>query len=133
MTDLFHQWGGDLSASPSGDIATASDTDSTNQQILRALMTNPALNDAAGNPIASADYQDHPTWGAGLPRKIGGPLLIGPIRSLIKSIVFSFPTVSRTPVPVVDVEPFDGGASINIEYFNSVAGETETLAFDIGQ
>ena len=84
MTDLYHFWGNDLTASPSGDLATADDSETTLQQILRALMTNPALNDSAGNPIASADYSDHPTFGAGLPRRIGSNLNVGVIRGLVR-------------------------------------------------
>lgn len=133
MSDIYHDWGTDLSASPTGDLAVASDSDSTQQQILRALMTNPAFNDAAGNPIASADYADHPTFGAGLPRKIGSVISIPAVRAICRAVVLSFPAVSRSPAPVIDVIPFNNGATISISYLNLVTGETEELNFDINQ
>lgn len=133
MTDIYHFWGGDIFASPTGDLQTADDSDSTTQQILRALMTNPALSDAVGNAIASADYSDHPQWGAGLPRKIGSNLNVSNVIATIRNIMFSFPGVARTPQPVIQVTPFNTGASIEIQYVNSITGEPDTLSFDINQ
>ncbi|MDN8027906.1 phage tail protein [Burkholderia multivorans] len=133
MPDLYHYWGGDLVVSPSGDLAVANDSDTTTQQILRALMTNPALSDAAGNAIASADYSDHPTFGAGLPRKIGSTISIPAVRAIVRSVVYSFHSVCRSPAPTIDVQPFNDGATINIQYVNAVTGETDTLYFDINK
>jgi len=133
MPDIFHYWGNDLTVSATGDILIADDSDSTTQQILRALMTNPAWNDSAGNPIASADYSDHPNFGAGLPRKIGSTLSAPYIRALVRSVVLSFPSVSRSPSPTIDVASFNDGATITIAYVNLVTGETDTLSFDINK
>lgn len=96
-------------------------------------MTNPALKDAVGNPIASADYQDHPTWGAGLPRQIGSNLNAAKITSTIRNILYSFTGVARTPKPVIQVTPFNTGASIEIQYVNSITGEPDTLSFDLNK
>lgn len=133
MPDLYHYWGEDLSASASGDLATADDSDTTAQQILRQLMTNPAFNDAAGNPIASADYADHPDWGAGLPRKIGSVVNIPTVRAIVRSVVYSYPAVARSPAPSIVVTPFQDGATVSISYLNLVTGETDTLSFDINK
>lgn len=133
MTDLYHLWGQDLNVSPSGDLMTANASDTTKQQILRALLTNAALSDASGNPIASADYSDHPAYGASLPRRIGGTMNIRAIRAVVRSVVFGFPQVARSPAPSIDIAPFADGVSINISYLNLVTGETETLFFDLGK
>ncbi|KUZ66889.1 hypothetical protein WI36_24300 [Burkholderia ubonensis] len=114
-------------------MAVANEGDSTTQQILRALMTNPALSDAAGNAIASADYSDHPSFGAGLPRRIGSTVNIPTVRALVRSVVYSFPSVCRSPAPTIDVQPFNDGATINIQYVNAATGETDTLSFDINK
>jgi hypothetical protein len=133
MPDIYHEWGSDLTASASGDLLLAGFSDTTQQQILRALLTNPALSDRAGNPIATADYSDHPTFGAGLPRRVGSTLNVQELRGVIRSVVTSFPQVSRTPAPTVDVTPFNDGATINIQYVNSATGAVDTLFFDINQ
>jgi hypothetical protein len=131
--DLYHFWGEDLNVSASGDLATANDSDTTTQEILRQLMTNPALNDAAGNPISSADYADHPTWGAGLPRRIGSTIDMPTVRAVVRSVVYSYRTVARSPAPSIVVTPFNDGATVSISYLNLVTGETDTLSFDINK
>ncbi|WP_416052746.1 phage tail protein [Cupriavidus basilensis] len=133
MTDIYHLWGEDLNVSPSGDLLVANESDTTTQQILRALLTNAAFSDASGNPIASADYSDHPTYGASLPRRIGSTMDVGAIRAVVRSVVFGFPQVARSPAPAIDVSPFADGVSINISYLNLVTGETDTLSFDLGK
>ncbi|GJH22422.1 hypothetical protein CBA19CS22_37790 [Caballeronia novacaledonica] len=131
--DLYHYWGNDLNVSASGDLLLADFSDTTQQQILRALLTNPALSDRAGNPLATADYSDHPTFGAGLPRRVGSTLNVQELRGVVRSVVLSFPQVARTPGPTIDVTPFNDGATINIQYVNSATGATDTLFFDINQ
>jgi hypothetical protein len=133
MSDLYQYWGNDLNVSPSGDLALANSTDTTQQQILRGLLTNAALFDRAGNPLATADYSDHPDFGASLPRRIGSTLNVNEIRALVRSIVVSFPGVARTPAPVIDVIPFNNGATVNIQYADVITGETELLSFDINR
>jgi hypothetical protein len=132
MTDIYHYWGGDLVVSASGDLQVATVADTSTQQILRALMTNPALQ-IQGEPAATADYADHPDWGAGLPRRIGSNLNVAVIQGAIRTCMYGFPSVARTPAPTIDVQPFNNGASIDISYYNLTTGETETLSFDIGQ
>lgn len=133
MSDAFHFWGNDLNVSASGDLLLADSSDTTQQQILRALLTNPALHDRAGNPLATADYSDHPTFGAGLPRRVGSTLNVAELRAIIRGVVVSFPGVARNPSPVIDVLPFNDGATINIQYADLITGTTETLSFDINQ
>jgi hypothetical protein len=133
MTDIYHFWGNDINVSASGDLLLAGESDTTQQQILRALLTNPALSDRAGNPLATADYSDHPDFGAGLPRRVGSTLNVAELRALIRSVVVSFPSVARTPSPQIDVTPFNDGATIDIQYADLITGTTETLFFDINQ
>jgi len=129
--DLFHYWGEDLQASPTGDLSLAYMSTTTKQEILRALMTNAALSDSAGNPLTAADYLDHPDFGAGLPRRIGDLLDLGQISAVVMGVVLSFPEVSRSPRPVVDVTAFNDGATISIQYVDTASGGSELLSFDI--
>jgi hypothetical protein len=133
LSDLHHFWGNDLSVSSSGDIALANHTDSTQQQILRALLTNPALFDRARNPLAAADYTDHPDYGAGLPRRIGETLDVRELRAIVRGAVIAFPGVARTPSPAIVITPFENGATIDITYVDVITGETETLSFDLNR
>jgi hypothetical protein len=131
--DIYHFWGSDITVAASGDLLLAGSSDTTQQQILRALLTNPALADRAGNPVATADYSDHPDFGAGLPRRVGSTLNVQELRAIILSVVVSFPSVASDPAPTIDVVPFNDGATINIQYADTITGETEFLSFDINQ
>jgi hypothetical protein len=133
MSDIYHFWSNDLTVSASGDLLLADSSDTTQQQILRALLTNPALSDRAGNPLATADYSDHPTFGAGLPRRVGSTLNVAELRAIVRGVVVSFPGVARNPSPTIDITPFNDGATINIQYADLITGTTETLSFDINQ
>ncbi|MGN6536402.1 MAG: hypothetical protein ACTHKQ_11825, partial [Mesorhizobium sp.] len=73
MPDLDQLWGEDLSVSASGDIATVDGDSLTTQRILRRLMTSPG------------DYIWNPTYGAGLPQRIGSPDNVLLISSIIRS------------------------------------------------
>ena len=61
MPDLAHEFGADLQAGPTGDLALADGAALGRQRVLRRLLTNPG------------DYIWHPTYGAGLARFVGHP------------------------------------------------------------
>ncbi|WP_118181309.1 phage tail protein [Paraburkholderia phosphatilytica] len=134
MSDIYHYWGNDLTVSPTGDLEVASATDSTEQEIIRALLTNPLLKDVSGDPVAQADYTDHPEWGAGLPRRIGSSIDSSELAALITSVLVTFPGVARVPIPSVSVVQDDlGTATVDITYYNTITGRTAVISFDLNK
>jgi len=133
MADVFHYYGSDLSVSPSGDLALASGSTMGTQRVYRRLLTNPALNDAAGNSVASADYMSHPEYGAGLPRKVGSPGNAAAIRSLIKGQMLLEDAVARTPAPRVTLTENDTTVSAVVSYADANTAQQQFLEFDINK
>ena len=123
MADASHQWGSDLLASPTGDIATAVGPLLGQQRILRRLLTNP------GDYIWQLDY------GAGLARFIGQPANPLQIMAVIRSQIFKEDTVARDPEPSIDVQIAPGGASgtvyVYIRYVDAPSGETQVISFSV--
>jgi len=121
MQDASVVWGGDLSASSTGDVALAADTALGQQRVLRRLLTNP------GDYIWQLDY------GAGLARFVGMPVDVLAIRAAIRSQIFKEAAVSRTPEPLIDVQSSaDGSVIVQIRYVDSTAGTTQVLSFQVG-
>jgi len=121
MTDLNHYIGGDLSVSPTGDIQQVDGITVTSQRILRRLLTNPG------------DYIWHPTYGAGLGKKIGTVLDVRAITALIRSQIFLEQSVARSPAPVITITPQPSGLSARIKYYDGSTGKLTTLAFDVNR
>lgn len=123
MADASHQWGSDLLASATGDIATAVGPPLGQQRILRRLLTNP------GDYIWQLDY------GAGLARFIGQPANPLQIMALIRSQIFKEEAVAREPEPSIDVRIAPRGASgtvyVYIRYVDEPTGETQVLSFSV--
>ena len=121
MFDLNHEWGGDLSAGPTGDLALASGTFVGQQRVLRRLMTN------LGEYIWQLGY------GAGLAQFLGHPADPLQIRAVIRSQVFKEPVVSRTPEPTiaVQIDPASGSVYVDLRYVDASSGETQVLTFSV--
>ena len=124
MSDLSQQWGSDLLAGPTGDLALASGTTLVQQRVLRRLLTNP------GDYIWQLDY------GAGRGRFVGQPANASQIRAVIRSQIFKESAVARTPEPVIDVQvppnSAVGTVYVHIRYVDAPTGETQLLSFSIG-
>jgi hypothetical protein len=133
MSDIGHFWSSDLSIAANGDLAVADGDTLAQQELLRALMTNPQLADSAGNPIASPDYTWHADFGAGIPRRIGKTLNVSELRGRIQSTIKTIAGIATSPTPVVTVTPFNNGAAVTIQYADAVTGQVSTLSFDINQ
>ena len=131
MTDLNHFWSNDLAISANGDLAVADGDTLAQQELLRALMTNPQLADSAGNPIASPDYTWHADFGAGIPRRIGKTLNTSELRGAILSTIRTIAGIAQSPAPAVTVTPFNNGAAVTIQYADATTGQIATLSFDI--
>ena len=133
MADASHFWSNDLSIAANGDLAIADGDTLAQQELLRALMTNPQWSDSAGNPLASPDYTWHADFGAGIPRRIGKTLNVAELRGSIQATIKTIAGIAPTPAPVVTVTPFNNGAAVTIQYADATTGQIATLSFDITQ
>lgn len=120
MLDIWHQWGADLVAGPTGDLATASGSSLGAQRVLRRLLTSPG------------DYIWHPTYGAGLARFVGKPANPLQIRAVVRAQIFQEAAVARVPEPVITVASDNaGGVYLDIRYVDGSTGETQVLSFSV--
>ena len=122
MPDLSHEFGADLLAGPTGDLAVAEGAAQDRQRVLRRLLTNPG------------DYIWQPEYGAGLGRFVGSPAAPERIRAVVRSQIFREPAVARSPEPVVEVRSDgQGGVFVAIRYADAGSGETQSLGFSVGE
>ncbi|RKR46323.1 phage tail protein [Paraburkholderia sp. BL17N1] len=131
MVDVFHYYGGDLSESPSGDLLLADIPTTGTQRVYRRLLTNSALSNAAGQPVASPDYTWHPDYGAGVPRKVGLPGNVPATRALIRGQMLLESAVARQPAPQIDMTQSQDVVSTAISYTDSNTAQTQLVNFDI--
>jgi len=121
MTDIWHQFGGDLAVGPTGDIAIASGPTATQQRLLRRLLTN------------TGDYIWQMAYGAGLGGLVGQPSAALRIHGIIRGQIFSEAAVARSPEPAIDVSGNQTGVvSVQIRYADADTGTTELLSFPLG-
>ncbi len=122
MPDLSHEFGADLLAGPTGDLAVAEGAAQGRQRVLRRLLTNPG------------DYIWQPEYGAGLGRFVGSPAAPERIRAVVRSQIFREPAVARSPEPVVEVRSDgQGRVFVAIRYADAGSGETQSLGFSVGE
>lgn len=131
--DLYHFYGNDLSASPSGDLLLADAPTAGTQRVYRRLLTNPQLLDSAGNIAASPDYTWHPGYGAGVPRKVGSPGNVPATRALIRGQMLLEPAVARNPFPVIELTQDNNTESAAIRYTDANTATPQFVSFDISQ
>ena len=118
MPDLSHQWGADLSWSPTGDLATSDTPSVTQQRLLRRLLTN------QGEYLWSLDY------GAGLGSFVGQPGAPTAVLAAIRSQISKEAAIALTPEPVIDlVADQTGTIYVQIRYADATTGATQTVAF----
>lgn len=120
MTDLAHTWSGDLSVSPTGDIAVVTGTLEGQQRVLRRLLTN------------AGDYLWHLAYGAGLPQRVGQVASASRIRATIRRQIFKEAAVSASPAPVISVAADQTGVVfVSIQYADAITGEPSVLSFPV--
>ncbi|MFG1388799.1 hypothetical protein [Xanthobacter versatilis] len=119
MPDLYHMWGEDLTASPTGDLAVVDGLDRTTQRIIRRLMT------------AVKGYIWHLDYGAGVPQRVGDVLDQYEIESIITSQIFLEESVARSPVPQITAQPITNGIAVSIDYWSAIDGEQKSLSFNV--
>lgn len=118
MSDLFHVFSGDLSASATGDLLTSDALAEANQRVLRRLLTNPG------------DYLWHPEYGAGLPARIGTVLDTDEITGLIRTQMLLEEGVAQDPEPQITLTPIPNGAKVSIR-FALTTGQESLLNFTV--
>jgi hypothetical protein len=131
--DIMHWYGGDVFVSPSGDLALADQPTTGTQRVYRRLLTNPALSDSAGNPVASADYTWHPTYGAGVPRKVGSPGNVPATKALIKGQMLLESAVAAQPAPQINLAQVNNTVSATIQYTDANSATPQFVSFDLSQ
>jgi phage baseplate assembly protein W len=122
MPDLYHEWGQDLVPTSSGDFQTVDGVTLGTQRVLRRLLTNPG------------DYIFHPTYGAGLPARVGTLLDTPGLTALIRSQMFQEACVATTPLPTVNITQIadgSGSISVDITYTDAQSGQQASLSFDL--
>lgn len=119
MNDIFHWFGSDLSASPTGDLAPIDGAVRGQQRILRRLLTNPG------------DYIEHPDYGAGLPQEIGQTLDEPKIRALITGQMRLEAAVRQDVPPVITLQAIPSGISVDIGYVDAPSNTPQLLSFSV--
>lgn len=119
MPDLFHVFGNDLNVSANGDLLTADTVNLSQQRVIRRLLTN------------AGDYIWQPTYGAGLPQKVGDPFDVSTINAIITGQMYLEDTVVQTPPPVINVSSFPNGMFVDISYTEADSGAPAVLSFPV--
>ena len=121
MADLACPWKGDLSLTPSGDLALIDGIALDNEHITRRLLT------AVNGDVFNLDY------GAGLPQRIGRTALDRGIKAIVRAQLALEATVARVPVPKIAVQlkaDAAGLCTIGITYTNAVSDTQESIALE---
>ncbi len=121
MNDLYHYVGNDLLPTVAGDLMPVDGTLRGQQRILRRLITNPG------------DYIWHPTYGAGLPARVGDVIDVAAVRAIIRSQLALEDVVAKSPAPIIDVQAIDRGISVELFYTDALTNTPQTLSFDVNR
>jgi hypothetical protein len=116
MPDLSHSFGADLSVSGTGDLATADGSTWTQQRIIRRLCTNQGA------------YLWQLIYGAGLPARIGDPVTLAQIQSLVQEQMTMEAGVDQSqPVTVAGTTDNLGTVRLTISYTDAASGLPTSL------
>ena len=113
MSEVSLEWRSDFQLDATGDLLVVEADDEVRQRLERRLFT-PQLG-----------YVWHPTYGAGLPQRIGSPYTINQIRAIVSSQIYQEASVAPFP-PVqigIDVSPNQADlVGISIKYWDALTG-----------
>lgn len=127
MADLFvtnNGWFGDLQLTPSGDLQTVDGSLQGQQRVIRRVLTSPQA------------LVFHPTYGFGLPLRIGQSLPASTLTGLLRAQMFQENAVSQSPPPTVTVQETPVGSGqiyANVSYSDAQSGAPMLLTFDVSQ
>lgn len=111
MADVSLEWNDDFEPDATGDLLVVDGDDEVRQRLERRLFT--AVN----------GYVWHPSYGAGLPQKVGSVLSVEQIRSVVASQLALEASVAPSPPAQLSVVQQPGGlVSIGILYFDAKTG-----------
>lgn len=120
MADLALQLGGDLSVSPTGDLALAEGAALTQQRVLRRLLTN------------AGDYIWQPDYGAGLGMFVGQPGAPAAIVGVTRSQLLQEAAVAPSPPPVVTAQIADDGTVLTtLTYADAATAQVSAVSFSV--
>lgn len=120
MPDANLLWGGDLSLSPTGDIALAEDAELGQQRVLRRLLTN------------AKDYTWQPGYGAGCGQFVGATADQRAIEGAIRSQIAAETSVSPVPDPQITVDVVaQNSVCVTIAYTDTASATTQALTFSM--
>ena len=111
MADLSLEWRDDFQIDATGDLLVVDGDIEVRQRLERRLFT-----------IVNG-YVWHPSYGAGLPQKIGSVLSVSQIQSIVASQLALEASVAPSPPAQLTVVGQPGGViSISILYWDAVTG-----------
>jgi phage baseplate assembly protein W len=120
MSDIWHEMGGDLLLSGTGDLAVAEAAEWGRQRVLRRLLTNPG------------DYLWAPSYGAGLPAMVGQPANEARMAAVTRAQMLQEGAVARSPMPAVNVTVrADGTVIEHVRYADAATGEPQLLTVPV--
>ncbi len=119
MTDLSHTIGGDLSLSPSGDLAVVTGAAEGRQRVLRRILT------LAGNYIWNLGY------GGSAPELVGSLATPKQVEALMRAQMLKEASVAQSPPPVVKVSTIAHGLTVSIQYTDSGTSDPILLGFSV--
>jgi phage baseplate assembly protein W len=113
MADLSLEWHEDFEPDANGDLLVVDGDDEVRQRLERRLCT------------AVQGYVWHPSYGAGLPQKIGSNLSVSEVKSVVSSQLALEASVAVSPPAQLTVTGTNGGTvSIAIKYWDAQTGES---------
>jgi hypothetical protein len=113
MADVSLEWTGDFGPDSTGDLLVIDGDDEVRQRLERRLFT------------AEEGYVWHPSYGAGLPQKIGSLLSVSQIKSICQAQLNLEASVAPNPPAVLTVQRSPNQPDltvIGIQYFDDVTG-----------
>lgn len=119
MPDLNLPMGGDLSVTPTGDLALVDGAARGLQRVLRRLLT------------VARTYIQHLDYGAGVQERVGDILDMDELEGLIRSQIFLEEAVAQEPDPVITLTRILNGAHVRIVYTDAPTARQQTLSFDV--
>jgi hypothetical protein len=113
MADVSLEWHDDFEPDATGDLLMVDGDDEVRQRLERRLFT------------AVQGYVWHPSYGAGLPQKIGSVLSVADIKSVVAQQLALEATVAPNPPAQLTVaaSPNEPGlVAIGIQYWDAATG-----------
>ena len=121
MEGVYHYWGNDIGISSAGGLQKATGSARSHQRVLRRLMTAPGT------------YIFHPEYGGGLGSWVGGKIQIPKLKATIMEQLYLEESVSRTPVPVIEMTQNFRTLHVRITYVESDTNTQTALSFSLDE